>query len=110
MADTVKFENVSVTAPANIYYDGKCISHSIVTSHGYRKTLGVILSGPLTFTTGDPEQLEIVRGRCRVLLPGEGTWVEYGPGEAFSVPGSSSFQVDVLGPVDYICHYVGLAA
>ncbi|MHB0920416.1 MAG: pyrimidine/purine nucleoside phosphorylase [Thiomonas delicata] len=110
MADTVKFDNVSVTSPANIYFDGKCVSHSIVTAHGNRKTLGVIFSGPLTFTTKDPEQMDIVRGRCRVLLPGEDKWVEYGPGDVFTVPGESSFEIDVLGPVDYVCHYVGVAA
>ena len=39
---SVKFENVTATAKANIYFDGKVISHSIETADGEKKTLGII--------------------------------------------------------------------
>jgi len=41
----MEFSNVTAQAEANIYFDGKVISHTIITADGERKTLGVILPG-----------------------------------------------------------------
>ena len=100
-----ELQNVTVTTTANIYFDGKCVSHGVTAADGTRVTLGVIFPSTLHFTTGAPELMEIQAGRCRVRLTGSDEWSEYAAGESFSIPGDSSFDIDVLELVDYICHY-----
>ncbi|MDR0672876.1 MAG: pyrimidine/purine nucleoside phosphorylase [Zoogloeaceae bacterium] len=105
-AQKAAFDNVSVVKAANVYFDGKCVSHTVLFPDGSRKTLGVILPSTLTFTTGAAEVMETVAGSCRVRLKGETGWKRYGAGEAFSVPGDSSFEIDVSGePYHYVCYY-----
>jgi uncharacterized protein YaiE (UPF0345 family) len=100
------FHNVSVVKAANVYFDGKCVSHSVLFPDGSKKTLGVILPSVLVFHTGSPEVMETVAGSCRVRLQGETQWKTYGVGEAFNVPGDSSFEIDVAGePYHYVCYY-----
>lgn len=98
-------DQVSVAAKANIYFDGKCISHSVVMADGVRKSVGVILPSTLTFNTGAPEIMELIEGHCRVTLAGETDARAYQGGQSFSVPGNSSFVIEALEPVHYICHF-----
>ena len=101
-----QFNNVSVVSKANVYFDGKCVSHSITLEDGSKKTLGVIFPATLTFNTGAAEIVESVAGSCRVKLAGEHEWKTCGTGESFSVPGNSSFDIEVLGePYHYVCHF-----
>jgi hypothetical protein len=100
-----QFDNVSVIKKANVYFDGKCISHTVVFPDGTRKSVGVILPASLVFSTGAPEIMEINAGRCRVRLKGESEWRGYGAGERFSVPGNSSFDIEVTETLDYVCHF-----
>jgi uncharacterized protein YaiE (UPF0345 family) len=100
------FHQVSVLKAANVYFDGKCVSHTVLFPDGSKKTLGVILPSVLTFNTGAPEVMETVAGSCRVRLQGEATWKSYGAGEAFNAPGNSSFEIEVTGePYHYVCYY-----
>jgi uncharacterized protein YaiE (UPF0345 family) len=106
MSSMNQFNNVSVASKANVYFDGKCISHSITLADGTKKSVGVILPSTLTFNTGAPEIMECVAGSCKVKLAGESEWTSYGAGQSFSVPGSSSFDIEVSGePYHYICHF-----
>jgi uncharacterized protein YaiE (UPF0345 family) len=106
MSSMNQFNNVSVASKANVYFDGKCISHSITLADGTKKSVGVILPSTLTFNTGAPETMECVAGSCRVKLSGESGWTTYSAGQSFSVPGSSSFDIEVTGePYHYICHF-----
>ena len=100
-----QFDNVSVVKKANVYFDGKCISHTVVLADGTRKSVGVILPAALTFNTGAPEVMELLGGRCRVRLAAESAWQEYAGGSSFSVPGNSSFDIEVSEAVDYVCHF-----
>ncbi|WP_067836966.1 pyrimidine/purine nucleoside phosphorylase [Nocardia lijiangensis] len=100
-----QFENVSVTKKANVYFDGKCVSHSIELADGTAKSVGVILPATLTFTTGAPEIMELIEGECKVTLAGATEAVTYKGGESFNVPGDSSFQIEVLDTVHYVCHF-----
>lgn len=101
-----QFNNVSVVSKANVYFDGKCVSHSIMLEDGTKKSLGVILPATLTFNAGVPEIMESVAGSCRVKLAGESEWKSYNAGESFNVPANSSFDIEVLGePYHYVCHY-----
>lgn len=99
------FDNVSVTKQANVYFDGKCVSHSLVLADGTRKSVGVIFPSTLVFTTGAPEVMEVNAGRCRVRLAGSDEWSEYAAGDRFEVPGDSSFDIETLEMLDYVCHF-----
>jgi hypothetical protein len=100
-----QFDGVTVVKKANVYFGGKCVSHTILFADGSRKTVGVIHPSRLTFETGAPEVVEINAGRCRVKLKGESEWKEYGAGERFSAPGNSSFDIETLELLDYVCHF-----
>lgn len=100
-----QFDGVSVIKQANVYFDGKCVSHTVVLADGSRKSVGVILPASLTFNTGAPEIMEGVAGSCRVRLKGETEWKSYGAGESFSVPGNASFDIEVSEPYHYVCHF-----
>ena len=96
----------SVNTQANVYFDGKCVSHTVTLADGTRKSVGVILPASLTFNTGDPEVMETVAGHCSIKLRGSDEWKLYGPGDSYDVPGDSSFEIKVEGePYHYICHF-----
>lgn len=105
MRGVTAYDNVSLETTANVYFDGTCISHSFTLSDGTRKSAGVIFPASLNFGTAAPERMEIQAGRCRVRLAGSEQWQEYAAGESFDVPGDSSFDIEVLELLDYVCHY-----
>lgn len=99
-----KIENVTVDVKANIYFDGKVVSHTVIEKNGAKKTLGLIYPGSFSFNTGAPELMIITSGACRVQLAGEKEWKAYKAGTEFRVPGKSSFQIEVKeGIAEYIC-------
>ena len=100
-----KFDNVSVTKKANVYFDGKCVSHTVHFPDGSRKSVGVIFPSKLTFNTGEPELMEIIAGSCRVKRPGDPDWRVYRAGESFKVPANSAFDIQPLETLDYVCHF-----
>lgn len=101
-----QFNNVSVVSKANVYFDGKCVSHSLTLADGTRKSVGVILPSALTFETGAAEIMECVAGSCRVKLKGDSEWKTCQTGESFQVPANSGFDIEVSGePYHYICHF-----
>ena len=105
MGITAKFDGVAVTTQANVYFDGKCVSHSVQFADGTKKSVGVILPATLTFNTGAPEIMECVAGACEYKLAGSDTWVKSGAGESFSIPGNSKFDIRVAEAYHYICHF-----
>jgi len=100
-----QFDNVSVVKKANVYFDGKCVSHTVTFADGTRKTIGVIFPSSLTFNTGAPEIMELNAGTCRIRLGGESEWKTYSGGQQFVVPGNSSFDIETLEMLDYVCHF-----
>ena len=102
---TQQIPNISVTTQANVYFDGKCVSHSITYLDGTKKSVGVILPSTLTFNTGAPEIMEGVAGSCQYKLAGSQVWIQSGAGEKFSVPANSTFDIKVTEPYHYICHF-----
>jgi purine/pyrimidine-nucleoside phosphorylase len=101
-----QFDQVSVVKQANIYFDGKCVSHTVLFADGSKKTIGVIFPSKLVFNTGLPEIMEINSGVCKIKLAGEADWKTYQAGEKFSVPGNSSFDIETVETLDYVCHFV----
>jgi purine/pyrimidine-nucleoside phosphorylase len=102
---TETLSGVSVTTRANVYFDGKCVSHSLQLADGTKKSVGVILPATLTFNTGAPEIMECVGGSCEYRIAGTDRWVRSAAGERFSVPANSSFDIRVTEPYHYICHF-----
>jgi len=90
---------------ANVYFDGKCVSHTVLFPDGVRKTIGIIFPSTLNFNTAAPEVMEINAGKCRVRLAGKDDWQTYTTGESFDVPGDSSFDIEVVEMLDYVCHF-----
>jgi purine/pyrimidine-nucleoside phosphorylase len=103
---TTQFDNISVVKKANIYFDGKCVSHTVLFADGTKKTIGVIFPSSLTFNTGAPEVMELNAGKCRIRLKDEAEWKTYEGGQSFNVPGNSSFDIETLETLDYVCHFV----
>ena len=102
---TEKIDGVSITTKANVYFDGKCVSHSFTYPDGTKKSVGVVLPATLTFGTAAAEIMECVGGSCEYKLDGSDTWVKSGPGDKFSVPANSKFDIRVTEAYHYICHY-----
>ena len=102
---TDTFDSVSVTTKANVYFDGKCVSHSIKLADGTQKSVGVVLPSALTFNTGAPEIMECVAGSCEYQLAGSNEWQTSAAGHSFSVPGNSAFNIRVTEAYHYICHF-----
>ena len=102
---TTHIPNVTLAAQANVYFDGKCVSHSFTLADGTRKSVGVVLPAQLTFNTGAPEIMECVAGSCEYKLADSDAWNKSGPGERFSIPGNSSFDIRVTEAYHYVCHF-----
>ncbi len=100
------FENVTVIKAANIYFDGKVVSRTVLFDDGTKKTLGLMLPGDYTFDTEAAELMEVLAGKAEILLPGETQWKTYGADEDFNVPANSSFSLKVSEPLDYCCSYL----
>ena len=108
MSDTPpeQFGNVTVTCKANLYFDGKVVSHGITLADGSRKTLGLIYPGTYTFNTAVPETMEIIAGTCRVRIADQDAWQDFAAGSAFDVPGAASFTIEVAaGITEYVCSF-----
>ena len=103
----VQFAGVTAVAKANVYFDGKVVSHTIILPDGAKKTLGLIYPGNYHFGTGAPERMEIIAGACRVTLDGSSTARDYADGASFDVPGNSGFTIEVKsGICEYICSFL----
>ncbi len=98
------FTNVTVVKKANIYFDGKVTSRTVVFADGTRKTLGIMMPGEYEFGTDAKELMEIMAGEMDVQLPGQ-EWITVKAGEQFEVPANSKFQLKVKEVSDYCCSY-----
>ncbi len=108
MSVPTEFKNVTAVAKANVYFDGKVVSHSILFADGSKKTLGLIYPGQFHFGTDQAERMEIVAGTCVVKLDGQAGTTTYGAGQHFEVPAKSGFDIGVSGGIcEYICSFIG---
>lgn len=102
-----EFPNVTAIAKANVYFEGKVVSHSILLLDGSKKTLGIIYPGTYHFGTEKAELMEIVAGTCEVKLDGAETTASYTSGQSFSVPANSGFDITISdGLCEYICSFI----
>ena len=103
MSSPTQIENVTAIAKANVYFDGKVVSHTILLASGEKKTLGLIYAGKFHFGTDKAERMEIVAGACSVKLDCASNVTSYAAGSTFEVPAKSGFDIEVA---DGICEYV----
>ena len=101
-----EFKNVTVVKKANVYFDGKVCSRTVVFPDGSKKTLGIMLPGEYEFNTGDKEIMEIMAGDLDVLLPGSREWKAIKGGESFDVPAKSKFGLKIKTLTDYCCSFI----
>jgi uncharacterized protein YaiE (UPF0345 family) len=100
------FENVKIDKKANIYFDGKVTSRTVVFADGTTKTLGIMMPGEYEFGTNLAEVMEISSGQLRVKLPNSEEFEELVAPTTFNVPANSKFQVEVKTITDYCCSYI----
>lgn len=100
-----QFNNVTVVKKGNVFFDGKCVSHSVLFPDGTRKTVGVILPSTLTFNVSTPELMEITSGTCRVKIGEEPDFKTYKAGDKFSVAANSRFVIEANEVVNYVCSF-----
>ncbi|GAB2190444.1 pyrimidine/purine nucleoside phosphorylase [Sessilibacter sp. MAH2] len=100
-----QFTDVTITKKANIYFDGKVTSRTVLFADGSKKTLGIMLPGEYEFGTDAKELMEILAGDLEIQLPGE-DWKTVTGGESFEVPANSSFKLNIKTVTDYCCSYL----
>lgn len=101
------FNNVNVDAKANVYFDGRVVSHTVHFPDGTKKTLGLIYPGKFHFGTAAPERMEIIAGACEIILDGTDEVLTIEAGSAFDVAGNSGFTIKVAdGICEYICSFL----
>ncbi len=101
------FNNVTVDAKANIYFEGRVVSHTVHFPDGARKTLGLIYPGQYHFGTAAAERMEIIAGACSVVLDGTEAVLTIDAGQAFEVPANSGFTITVAeGICEYVCSFL----
>ncbi len=101
-----EFKGVTIIKKANIYFDGKVTSRSVMFPDGSRKTLGIMLPGEYEFNTDQKEIMEIISGDLVVSLPDGKGWKQINGGESFEVPAKSKFGLKVKKLTDYCCSFV----
>ncbi|HOW67769.1 MAG TPA: pyrimidine/purine nucleoside phosphorylase [Candidatus Paceibacterota bacterium] len=102
-----EFHGVTVVAKANVYFDGRVVSHSILFPDGAKKTVGLVYPGRYHFSTQSAERMEIVAGWCLVTIDGQSETKAFTGGQYFEVPSRSGFAIEVTeGICEYICSYL----
>ena len=100
-----ELKNITIIKEANIYFDGKVTSRTIILPSGERQTLGIMMPGDYTFDTKEAEIMEMMSGELEIRLPNE-EWKTLNTPETFNVPANSSFDLKIKTVTDYCCSYI----
>ncbi len=107
-APSKEFNGVTLTAKANVFFEGKVVSHAFTLPDGTRKTAGLIFPGKYHFGTDKAERMEIIAGECRVRADGQAESRRYAAGQQFEVAPKSGFDIEVAtGLCEYVCTFLG---
>ena len=101
-----EFKNVTIIKKANVYFDGKVTSRTVMFADGTKKTLGIMMPGDYEFNTAAAEIMEMLGGSMEVLLPEADAWQTFSEGQSFEVPANSKFSLKVKEVADYCCSYL----
>lgn len=103
----MEFPNVTALARANVYFDGRVVSHAIVSADGAKRTLGLIYPGTYHFGTDAAELMQITDGACSVVPDGTEAASDYAAGSEFRIPAHSGFTITVAaGICQYVCSFL----
>jgi purine/pyrimidine-nucleoside phosphorylase len=103
----MNFSPVTAVAKANVYFDGKVVSHTILFPDESKKTLGLIYPGSYHFGTAAAERMEITDGTCEVVIDGTTETKSYAAGTHFDVAANSGFTISVSeGICQYVCSFL----
>jgi len=105
LQEMTKFENITIEKKANVYFEGKVTSRTILFEDGTKKTLGVMQPGEYEFSTSFKEEMDITAGHLEYKLQGE-DWKTIDGQGVFYVPANETFQVKANSVVDYCCSYI----
>ena len=100
----MQFDQVSVGKKANVYFDGKCVSHTVTLADGTRKSVGVILPSTLRFDLTTKEVMEVVDGTAYVSINGEAE-KSFSAGQSWTVEAGAYFVIRADQPVHDVCHF-----
>lgn len=100
-----KFDNITIEKKANLYFEGKVSSRTLLFSDGTKKTLGIMQPGEYEFSTSVKEEMEIVSGHLEYKVAGE-EWKTINEQGVFYVPANETFLVKAQTVVDYCCSYL----
>lgn len=100
----MQFEQVTVNKKANVFFDGKCVSHTVTLTSGERKSVGVILPSTLRFDLSTREVMEVVDGTAHVSINGTAEQA-YAAGQSWTVEAGGYFIIRAEAPVHYVCHF-----
>ena len=100
----MQFDNVSVGKKANVFFDGKCVSHTVTLSDGTRKSVGVILPSTLRFDLSTREVMEVVDGVAHVSINGAPEQ-SFAAGQSWTVDAGGYFIIRAVEAVHYVCHF-----
>lgn len=101
-----KINNGSIVKKANVYFNGKVTSRTILLTTGEKKTLGIMMPGQYEFETGDQEHMELLAGELNVLLPNNKEWTIFKSGQTFDIPAHTKFRIRAVELSDYCCSYI----
>jgi len=101
---SMQFDQVSVGKKANVYFDGKCVSHTVTLPNGVRKSVGVVLPSTLRFDLSTKEIMEVVDGNAFVSINGAPEQ-EFKAGQSWEVEKGGYFIIRAEQPVHYVCHF-----
>ncbi|MCV9879124.1 pyrimidine/purine nucleoside phosphorylase [Brenneria izbisi] len=90
----------------NEYFAGKVKSIGFDSGSIGRASVGVMDAGEYTFATGSAEEMTVITGALKVLLPGAPDWQVFMPGDSFFVPAHSEFNLQVVEASSYLCKYL----
>ena len=100
----MQFDQVSVGKKANVFFDGKCVSHTVTLPNGIRKSVGVVLPSTLRFDLSTKEIMEVVDGNAFVSINGAPEH-EFKAGQSWEVEKGGYFIIRAEQPVHYVCHF-----
>lgn len=102
--NTMSLVNVEVAIKANVYFDGKCISHTVTLEDKTRKSIGVILPSTLRFDLTTKETMIVFAGEAFVSINGLPE-VLFSSGQSWVVEAGGYFIIRVEEPLHYVCHF-----
>ena len=103
----MEFTNVTAAAKANVYFDGKVVSHGITLEDGSKKSFGLIYPGSYHFGTAAAERMEVIDGSCSVKIDGADDETAYTAGQHFDIGKDSGFTIEVGEAIcQYVCSYL----